>query len=549
MAYGSIRVSAQTIDDAVAANDSKSQSVVIAGSPLADSVFVGGSRSSFGTLAELSEHLRWRGITGELHVLLAPQSHQGPLVLEAIPGADSLNRVIIEALDPIGTAITASNSEAVVVFHDVDFVDLRQIGIVAGSGTAIGISLDNMSCANVIDRCVVSGSGSDDLSTVGIRIAGSESHGNTVSNNTVSACYVGVSLTSASQLISHGNIVSDNDISDIFYGVWVDHQHEALISGNDIRPGSSGGPAGACYGIYIVQIGDNGSLRVDGNKIHGFLDSNGPRTNRACGVYSAPGITSSVEIVNNFIYGFSQLTTLRSRGIYLSSGNHLVANNSIRLDDAPADNENSGLFVSTGTQHEIYNNCVMVYENDVPSYGLGIAAGADVISDFNCMWGNSTNFNYAGVGTQNYASLSSWRATGQDAQSLNLHVNYVSSTDLHVQPTDTAMFANGVSLPQVTTDIDGESRPAIPCIGADEYVVQSALTPPLALTIAVISGSEIQLDWYPVNGAAQYLIYGATSLDQLEISPVNLGSTTTTTWTWDIEADPNNLRFFNVRAE
>ena len=549
LAYGSLRVSAYTLDDAVAANNYKSQSVVIAGSPLADSVFVGGSRSSFGSLSDLSEHLKWRGVIGELHVLLAPQAHQGPLVLEEIPGADSLNRVTIESLDPIGTTISAVNSEAVVTFHNADFIDLRQISIIAGTATAIGIALDNISCHNVIDRCIVSGSGSDNLNTVGIRIAGSECHGNTVSNNTVSACYVGVSLTSASQVISHGNTVIDNDISDVYYGVWVDHQHEALISGNDIRPGSSAGSAGACYGVYIVQIGENGSLRVEGNKIHGFLDSNGPRTNRACGIYSAPGITSSVDIVNNFIYGFSQLTSLRSRGIYLSSGNHLVANNSIRLDDTPADNECAGIFVSTGTQHEIYNNCVMAYENDVPSYGLDIELGADVISDFNCLWGNSTNFNYAAVGVQNYADLASWQATGQDAQSLNLHVSYISSTDLHVQPTDTTMFARGVALPQVTTDIDSESRPAIPCIGADEYVVQSVLTPPLALTIVVVSSSEIQLNWYPVTGASQYLIYGATSLDQLEISPVSLGSSTSTSWTWDVDADPNYLRFFNVRAE
>ncbi len=549
LAYGSLRVSTHILNDAVIANDTESQSVVIAGSPLADSVFVGGSRSSFGSLSDLSEHLKWRGVTGELHVLLAPQSHQGPLILEEIPGADSLNRVTIESLDPIGTTITAANSEAVVFFHDADFIELRQISIIAGTGTAIGISLDNMSCHNVIDRCIVSGSGSDDLNTVGIQIAGSECHGNTVSNNTVSACYVGVSLTSASQVISHCNNVIDNDISDVYYGVWVDHQHEALISGNDIRPGSSVGSAGACYGVYIVQIGENGSLRVEGNKIHGFLDSNGPRTNRACGIYSAPGITSSVDIVNNFIYGFSQLTSLRSRGIYLSSGNHLVANNSIRLDDTPSDNECAGIFVSTGTQHEIYNNCLMVYENDVPNYGLDIELGADVISDFNCLWGNSTNFYYAGVASQNYASLASWQATGQDAQSLNLHVSYVSSTDLHVQPTDTTMFARGVALPQVTNDIDNESRLAIPCIGADEFVVQSALTPPLALTIAVISSSEIQLNWYPVTGASQYLIYGAATLDQLEFSPVLLGSSTTTTWTWDVDADPNYLRFFNVRAE
>lgn len=549
LAYGSIRVTVYAVNDAVAANDSKSQSVVVAGASLSDTVQVGGSRSNFSSLSELAEHLKWRGTAGELHVLLAPGTHQGPLVLEAIPGADSLNRIVIEPLDIEGATITAANSEAVVIFRNAEYISLERVGVVAGIGTPYGVSMDNMSCQNVVSGCIVEGSGTDDLSTVGIRVTGSDCQSNQIIGNTVTASYIGVALTSANQSISHGNIVSENEISDVYYGIWVDHQHQALISDNHIRPGSNLGQAGACYGIYILQLGENGTLRVEGNQIHDFLDSSGPRTNRACGIYSAPGITSSVDIVNNFIFGFSQLTTLRSRGIYLSSGNHLVANNSIRLDDSPADNDNSGIFVSTGTQHEIYNNCIMGYENDVPSYGLDIESGADVISDYNCIWGNSSNFYIAGFGSQNFSSLASWQATGQDAQSLSLHARYVSPTDLHVQVTDTAMFANGVSLPQITDDIDGDMRAATPCIGADEYTLLIELSPPLGLTITPVGETEVLLSWLPVTGASEYKIYGAITPELLETSPLELGASTTTTWTWDFSADPESVRFFNVRAQ
>lgn len=549
LAFGTLRLQVNAVSDVVNANNSLSQSIVIAGEPLADTVYVGMSRSELSTLDELTNHLKWRGVSSRVTVFLAPVLHVGPLVLYNIPGADSVNRVTISPAAESGAAITAGNSTAVIEFRDADFVTIDGVEILAGPGTAAAVLMDNMSCHNVVTNCQVSGSGSEILNTFGIRVSGTSSHGNEISGNTISGCYIGAALSNSENINSLGNVVIDNNISDVYYGVWVDHQHNALVKGNDIIPGSSAGPAGGCYGVYILQLGDEGSVRVEGNKIHGFLDSPGPRTNRACGVYSAPGITSYVEIVNNFIYGYSQLTSLRSRGVYLSSGNHLVANNSIRIGDSPADNDHAGIYVSTGTQHEIYNNCVMGYENDIVGYGIDVETGASILSDYNCMWGSSPSFKFAALGTQDFSSLSEWQSTGQDLHSLSAHARYVSSSDLHIQTTDTVLYARGLQLPEIPQDIDGDMRAAVPCIGADEYTLLTQLQPPAGLTVVVTSDSEVVLNWQPVAGASQYRIYGATTNNELETSPQELGTSTTASWIWDFSTDPTGFRFFQVRAE
>ncbi len=548
LAFGTLRVEVFAAGDVVAQNNTLSQTVVIAGTPLADSVVVGFAGGDLFSLTDLSDHLRWRGLSGPLRVLLADPFYSDPLEISGVPGLDSTTGLVIEPLTNQPVTISAVNAPSVVALTAANYVTLRNLEIIAGLGTAVGVALNAESCRNNIIGCRVLGHGSADLNTSGIVISGSTCHGNLVDSCTVSASYVGIGLTGTDSTIAEQNSVSRNTVSDTYFGIWVDHQRQALVTDNDVQPGSSTGPAGACYGVYVLQLGAHGSVRIERNRLHGFLDSSGPRTNRAAGVYSAPGVGASVEIVNNFIYGFGALTTLRSRAIYLSSGTHLVAHNSIRLDDTPADNETAGIFVSTGTQHELYNNCVLCYENDVMAHGLDIEAGAEVLSDYNCLWGNSANFHVAGLGTSHYATLAAWQATGQDAQSLSAHPLYRSATDLHIQATDPTLYQTGVLLSESPADIDGDARTSPPCIGADEYLYQAQLAAPTGLTL-LVDGATATLVWQPVSGANGYRIRGGATLDELHNTPLDLGSTQQTQWIMEITDMPASLYYFDVCAE
>ncbi|MCB1059427.1 MAG: right-handed parallel beta-helix repeat-containing protein [Calditrichaeota bacterium] len=549
LSYGSLRVEVSAPGDAVPENNQLEQAVVVAGAPLGGSLRVASEGADFASLTMLAEHLKWRGINSQTSVFLSEGNYTEPLVLSNIPGADSLHQLVIMPEPGAAVTISAENANAVIELLNTDYTELRDLTVVCGENSQVGLCLDAFSCHNVVENCTIIGPGTSFINSVGVQVEGAECHGNLIENSRISGCYVGVLLSGDPVMLSQSNVVIDNEIDDVYYGVWVDHQRSALVAHNDIRPGTLNGPAGACYGVYVLQLGTGGSVRIDGNEIHDFIDTMGPRTNRAAGVYSAPGISSSVEIVNNFIYGFSGLTTLRTRAIYLSSGSHLVANNSIRLDDAPADNETAGIYVSTGTQHEIYNNCVMDYENDVASYALDIESAANVVSDYNCYWGNSSSFRVAGVGSQDFVDLASWVATGQDGRSLEEHARYNSSSDLHIRLTDSTMYERGLPLPQVLYDFDGDLRSDPPCIGADEYAYLAVLDAPSNLIIYSTDGLSVTLQWQPVFAATSYRIFAGESITELQNAPVEFGQTSATSWTWDESSSPDNFRFFRVTAE
>jgi len=548
LAYGSLTLRVSAAGDLVSSNDIVNNSVVISGAPLSGVLSVGGSAPQFGTLEEVAAHLKWRGVTDDVTVTLAPGTYSTPLLLDPIPGASATNRVTFLPEYSGTVTLASAQADATVEFRGAAYVTLSGLSIACNQGTATAVLFQPASCFNRLIGCTITGAGPADLASAGIVFGGAGCIGNEVTNSSISNAHVGVKMTGEDFNLSRDNVIRNNAISNVFFGVWVDHQVNALVEQNDIIPGSQSGPANACYGVYALQLGTGGSLRVDGNRIHGFLDSAGPRSNRAAGVYSAAGGNATVEIVNNFIYGFNALSTLRIRAIYLSSGTHLVANNNIRIDDAPADNETAGIFISTGTEHEAYNNCLMSYENDVNAFAVDVETGADILSDYNCWWGTGSFFKIAQDGATDYQTLAAWQAAGQDAHSSSTHVSYVSSSDLHIQHTDPTLYRTGVALPEVARDIDDDVRSAPPCIGADEYSYFPNLTAPESLTMSV-EGSTLLLRWTAVPGATAYRIWTASSYEELHSNPTSLATTSATEFTLPAEFDFTNQAHFCVTAE
>ncbi|MCL4305052.1 right-handed parallel beta-helix repeat-containing protein [bacterium] len=546
--FGSLEVSVSTAGDAVPFNNTQTRSVVIAGVSLSGQVLVGAG-GQFPSLSQLAAHLKWRGISADVTVGILPGTYTEKATFDAIPGAGVQGRVMILPALPNTVTLTAANSSCVLELRGTEYLEFRDLNIQTGAGTSMGVRLFSGASYNVFSNCTVSGPGEENLGGVGLQVLGTGCLGNVVEQCDISNFYTGVSLTGSNYDLSRDNQVKLCRITDAYYGVWLDHQRDVQVYGNEILPGSSTGPANACYGIYILQLGTGGSARIEGNRIHGFRDSSGPRSNRASGVYSAPGLNASVDIVNNFIYGFGNLVTLRVRAIYLSSGEHFVANNSIHLDDTPANNDMSGIFISTGAEHELYNNCIVTYESNVPAYGLELQSGAAALSDFNCLWGNSTQFKAAISAGTVYQTLGQWQTTGQDANSIAARPRYVSATDLHLMNDDTVCYDSGISLPEVTLDIDGESRAPRPCIGADEIFPSNSIGPPVGLTIVCVDGAEYTLSWEAVPSARLYHVYAAESHEELQTSPYELGVTEDSFLTVRLEEFGPAKLFFHVRAQ
>ncbi|MCC6476796.1 right-handed parallel beta-helix repeat-containing protein [bacterium] len=547
LSTGALTLAVIASGDAVPHNNELTQSVVIAGAPLSGNASISPLDGQFATPNELLEHLRWRGVEGEFVATVQGGDYNGPFDLSEIPYADAQSRVILLPATSSDTVIFhAEGAVAALRFLGADRVEVRDIFVRNDLNSAAAISFEQSSSENRLVNCTVEGAFPSDVASIGIRI-GERCDGNLIDSCRVSGFYTGILMTSDSAQNSIGNRIAHSTVSGARFCVWADHQEGAAVAHCDLQPGYADGLASSCYGVYAVQLGEAGSLRVEGNRIHGFLDAAGPSTNRACGIYSAPGGDNSVEIVNNFIYDFSAVAVNKVRGIYLATGANLVANNSIRLDNVPSTNDVCGIYFLTGVLHECYNNCVVCYENTSTSSALYFASTGDAIADYNCYWGSSPLFSVAKVDTHTYAELVNWQATGNDAHGNDAYPHYVSSTDLHIETDNAVLYRAGISLPQVTDDIDDEPRLDPPCIGADEYVYHVDLPDPDSLVV-LASTNSIRLIWTSVAGAAGYQVFTATTLSELDSLPTLYMQTPDTLLDIDLTGDSELMRFYRVET-
>lgn len=112
----------------------------------------------------------------------------------------------------------------------------------------------------------------------------------------------------------------------------------------------------------------------------------------------------------------------------------------------------------------VYNN---LFINETDGYVLRFNnASGNRFCDYNRV---SFEGNYVGYfDGEDYANLSSWTAAlGFDAHSATCSPQFFADDDLHLASPEGLTVAH--PLDYAATDIDGESRPAMPCVGADEY--------------------------------------------------------------------------------
>ena len=175
-------------------------------------------------------------------------------------------------------------------------------------------------------------------------------------------------------------------------------------------------------------------------------------------------------------------------GIRIAGGSgYKVYFNSISINDTlgnPATNlVSSCLYFSTAsTNADVRNNIFFNTRtgNSPKNYAVFSPNTTTFTNiDNNDYWTTESVIGYFGA---DIATLNDWQtATGQDANSISGDPDFISATDLHINPTSTTVAGKGVYIASVTTDIDGDTRLDPPDIGADEF--GATTTFPLAVTV------------------------------------------------------------------
>jgi hypothetical protein len=375
-------------------------------------------------------------------------------------------------------------------------------------------SASNGSNNNTIKNCIINGAtGANATTTAGILTGSGVTLGNDAeapnSNNTVTNNWI---YRVQNSLYLRGGLVAAN-----FDQNW-------LVTGNELGSNT----AGNRNSFRGMLIGNSQNFTISGNLVHG-IQSTTTTTASMSGIQIGLLVNGGVA-TNNIIHEIKNVsaTGTGSNGIHFittsTASNVTVANNFVydvtALGSATLASNGFGINVASGAGYKIYHNSVNLNTDQASGTTAAMlvqatvtAAGAlDVRNNIfaNTQTTGATRYafysaaantvytpidfnDYFSTGSVGFlggarATLADWQtATGQDANSKAVDPLFVSPTNLHLQA-GSPMINMGTPIAAVTTDIDGQTRDAMPDIGADEVIVVAPGT--LALSSATYSVPE-----------------------------------------------------------
>jgi hypothetical protein len=385
-----------------------------------------------------------------------------------------------------------------------------------GTSTVVWIrsaSAGNGSNNNTIKNCIINGATGATQTTAGILTGSGVTIGadaeaansnNTIHNNWIyrvqNSMYLRGGLAAAN--FDQNWVVTGNEMGSTtagnrnsFRGMLIGNSQNFTISGNLIHGvQSSATTTASMSGIQIGLLVNGGT--ATNNIIHEIKNVSATGTGANGVHFISTSTASNVTVANNFVYDVTALgsATLASNGfgINVASGaGYKIYHNSVNLNTNQASGTTAAMIVqatvTTAGGLDVRNN---IFAN---TQTAGATRYAFYSGAANTVY-NPINYNdYFSTGSVGFLggdrpTLADWQtATGQDANSKAVDPLFVSATDLHLQA-GSPMINMGTPIAGITTDIDGQTRDAMPDIGADEVIVVAPGT--LALSSATYSVPE-----------------------------------------------------------
>ena len=504
---------------------------------------VGTPTSDFPTINDALAALYGCGVSAPVTMQIQAGSYSTAInINQPIPNISASNTVTFNGASK--TAIITVSSGAAVTLDAIDHVTIEDFTLVnTSTTTGWGVLLTNAADFNTIRNNRIQMASTSSFNVAGIVASGStssvSSSGNNanytlVENNEISGADRGISFYGISTVSAYnsGNKIRNNNISDADnYGIYTYYQDSLEISGNVIDEF----PSTFHYGIYIYY-----TMNFDlvGNTVNS--EDYGLYIGRA---NSQTTPARRALIANNMV------TSTNDRAVYMFFPRDLDVYHNSFVSEASAI-----VLSSFDNTTDIKNNIFVSYS--LTNYAFETFSGVALQGmDHNVFYKNPANPNLIDYGGF-YTDLADWQANntfGFGANSLQGLPQFTSATDLHV---DGAFLNDMGVLTTVTTDIDGETRPAAGAasvdIGADEFTppsndagVEDLASPTLPVSggfatvevsvrnygISVLSAFDVE---WEINGVAQapvsyagapIAVNAATSMNLANINfPVNTTS-------------------------
>ncbi|WP_276134933.1 T9SS type A sorting domain-containing protein [Polluticoccus soli] len=448
---------------------------------------IGGTTPSYATVAEAVKDVNDFGICGAVTFNIRNGNYAGNIILNKIKGASATNRVTFQGENGASSVVNISYTAAaaadnyVFQLNGASYVTMKDLTFTSGSATQgrVLVYVDSTSYDSLLNcRLVglpVTTSSSNIALFYGTDITGKNNVfvGNTFQNGSYSLYYAGTSSAALTE-----NAVFDRNSFENFYayGAYTYYIKDNKFTNNNISTSSTYTSA---YGAYIGYC-DN-ALEVTRNKVMGLAGGYGLYI-----YYSDATATTRGLIANNTIAIGSGTASAYGLRIYYSSYQN-VYNNSVNIISGSATTSYAGYIYSTSTtttNNDIRNN---VFANQGPGYALYVYNPTYNTSDYNNLFTNGVNLVDRGTPAADFTTLQAWRtASGQELNSIAYDPGYMSTTDLHPDPTKPASWSlngRGVHAAFNNLDMDNNARitniaDGAPDLGAYEFTPTSV--PPVA---------------------------------------------------------------------
>lgn len=469
-------------------------------SQLSGSYSVGSSGDAdFQTIHDAIAGLFTCGVDGPVIFNIAPGTYQEQIKLFPYEGASETNTVTLSGAGADQTIITYDGSGSGVMaveLNGADYITIEDLTIRhTGSSTSWGIQLWNEADFNTIQDCIIDVNNTSSNSA-GIVANGNQftlgSTGNSMNNGLIKNVKIngggtGIRINGSSSQVTDGNniTVEGCEISAQSTGIHFRNLNSPVATGNTIHEMP---PAGSSYGIWVAN---SKSPIVQKNQVLGaatyayFLSSINT---------SSMGAADRANVSNNMGRAFG------TGDAYFLQGSDSV---DLFFNTGLADDDQALWVNSSSDGYDIRNNIFI--SNTSEAIDLDAPTNNDDVLDYNLYYRTDGNGALAVVANQFYNSLEEWQtaSSSYNANSVSDSIVFVSANDLHLSGFNLAVQGQGITIPGISDDIDGHTRPAHPYIGADEKV---QCTAPTALSVDSLSETSALLSWSAPGDALGYAI-------------------------------------------
>ncbi len=480
----------------------------------------------FESLTQAKNALVAAGLCGPVTFSLDTGIYNEQVSFPEIATVTQTNTVTIEGTSTDSTQAVlrytpASSTDNYVLRLDgADYYTIKKITI-ENKSTSNGYALviTNNANNNFIGSNNIIATGTSGSSTAGIYSGTTSENFTTIINNSITGGYHGIYWYGPSTSSwEKGIVISGNLIKGFYYyGLNASYQDSTYIEANKITNAAN---SATQYGLNAQYF--NNFYKISKN----IITLSGTSTNYGLRDYYGNYYSYNANPTGSGIVSNNMVTTLTgtsSYGIYsyYSNGSRYYYNTSV---------------IETGSQAAFYHyNTIsnlggIGFKNNIfvtkgTGYAAYLATNNSIFeNDYNNYYTNGPTLVY--WGSTSYASLQLFQAASlRDFHSTNLLPSFYPNNDLHLLTP--ALMAKGVAISAVGDDIDGEARPSIPTIGADEYIPRAID----AGIFTILTPGNIAYEYDTIAPKVVLCNYGTDTLTSIPIVyTVNTGQTVNYTY-------------------